>query len=243
MRLVSGPVRTKGILYPAKRQDYYCTLEESTVIILYNNSQRIIMAKDKFERYKELFRANNGILRVSRAIYLGIPEYVIYEMNHAGELIKESRGLYRLAETEPLGNPDFVQVSLLIPKGVLFLISALYFHELTTQIPHQVYVALPQSVKKSRINNPPIKYFYLSNKQYLAGIEEHTVDGVTVQIYGKEKTITDCFKFREQIGIDTALEALKDYMRQPSPNINLLMEYARINRVDKLIRPYVEVLL
>lgn len=201
------------------------------------------MAKDEFERYKELFRANNGILRVSSAINLGIPEYVIYDMNRAGELIRESRGLYRLAETEPLGNPDFVQVSLLIPKGVLFLISALYFHGLTTQIPHQIYVALPQTVKKSRIAYPPIKYFYLSEKQYLAGIEEHTVDGVTVQIYGKEKTITDCFKFRKQIGSDVALEALKDYMRQPSPNIDLLMKYARVNRVEKLIRPYVESLL
>jgi predicted transcriptional regulator of viral defense system len=201
------------------------------------------MNKDRFAKYKEIFLANNGILRMSGAIKVGIPRHVIYEMARSGDLIKESRGLYRLAETEPLGNPDFVQVSLLIPKGVLFLISALYFHELTTQIPHQVYVALPQSVKKSRINYPPIKYFYLSEKQYLAGIEEHTVDGVTVQIYDKEKTITDCFKYRKQIGIDIALEALKDYMRQPSPNINLLMEYARINRVEKLIRPYVETLL
>ena len=94
------------------------------------------MTGDKFERYKEVFRANNGILRASRAIKLGIPEYIIYEMVYSGEIIKESRGLYRLAETAPLGNPDFVQVSLLIPKGVIFLISALYFHELTTQIPH-----------------------------------------------------------------------------------------------------------
>ena len=109
------------------------------------------MAKDKFERYKELFQANNGILRVSGAIKLGIPEYVIYGMLHAGELIRESRGLYRLVQTEPLGNPDFVQVSLLIPKGVLFLISALFFHGLTTQIPHQVYLALPQSIKKAKL--------------------------------------------------------------------------------------------
>jgi predicted transcriptional regulator of viral defense system len=201
------------------------------------------MYNDRSAKYKEIFRANNGILRMSAAIKFGIPRHVIYEMARSGELIKESRGLYRLAETEPLGNPDIVQVSLLIPKGVLFLISALYFHELTTQIPHQVYVALPQSVKKSRINYPPIKYFYLSDKQYLAGITEYTVDGVVVRIYDKEKTITDCFKYRKQIGSDVALEALKDYMRQPSPNIQLLMKYARINRVEKLIRPYVETLL
>lgn len=201
------------------------------------------MAFDRFEAYKKIFRANNEILRASKAIKLGIPEHIIYDMIRNGELIRESRGLYRLAETEPLGNPDLVQVSLLLPKGVLFLISALYFHKLTTQIPHQVYVALPREIKKSRIDYPPIKYYYLSTKQYLAGIEEHTVDGVTVKIYGIEKTITDCFKYREQIGGEVALEALKDYMRQPTPNINLLMKYAKINRVEKLIRPYVETLL
>ncbi len=201
------------------------------------------MTGEKFERYKEVFRANNGILRASRAIKLGIPEYIIYEMVHSGEIIKESRGLYRLAETAPLGNPDFVQVSLLIPKGVLFLISALYFHELSTQIPQYVYVALPRAIKKSRIDYPPLKFFYRSDRQYLAGIQEYTIDGVGVRIYDKEKTITDCFIYRKQIGGDIALEALKDYMRGPSPNIHLLIEYAKINRVEKLIRPYVETLL
>jgi predicted transcriptional regulator of viral defense system len=201
------------------------------------------MFHDRFEKYKEIFRANNGILRASGAIKFGVPKHVIYEMFRTGELIRESRGLYRMAETENLGNPDFVQVSLLIPKGVLFLISALYFHELTTQIPHQVYVALPRAIKKSRINYPPIKYFYRSDQQYLTGIKEYIVDGVAVRIYDKEKTITDCFKYRKLIGSEIALEALKDYMRQPSPNIHLLMDYAGINRVDKLIRPYIETLL
>src|SRR5271157_1066136 len=150
------------------------------------------MTDDKFERYIEIFRANHGILRASGAIRLGIPEYVIYEMVRRGEVIKESRGLYRLAESKPLGNPDFVQVSLLIPKGVLFLISALYFHELTTQIPHYVYVALPQAIKKTRINYPPVKFYYRSDRQYLAGIQEYVIDGVAIRIYDKEKTIADC---------------------------------------------------
>ncbi|MGC1375654.1 MAG: type IV toxin-antitoxin system AbiEi family antitoxin domain-containing protein [Anaerolineales bacterium] len=201
------------------------------------------MAKEKFETHKKTFGDNQGILRASKAIRLGIPKHVLYEMLHTGELIKESRGLYRLAESEPFGNPDLVQVGLLIPKGVIFLISALYFHELTTQIPHQVYIALPQATKKPRIAYPPLKFFYLSDKPYLAGIQEHIIDGVAIRIYDKEKTITDCFKYRNRIGADIALEALKDYMRAPSPNVHLLMEYARINRVEKLIRPYVETLL
>ncbi|MDR3575701.1 MAG: type IV toxin-antitoxin system AbiEi family antitoxin domain-containing protein [Anaerolineaceae bacterium] len=201
------------------------------------------MANDQFESYIEIFRENHGILRAARAIRLGIPEYVIYEMARKGKVVKESRGLYRLAESQPLGNPDFIQVNLLIPKGVLFLISALYFHKLTTQIPHYVYVALPQSIKKTRMIYPPVKFFYRSDRQYLAGIQEYIIDGIAVRIYDKEKTITDCFMYRKQIGGDIALEALKDYMHQPSPNTHLLMEYARINRVEKLMRPYVEILV
>ena len=200
------------------------------------------MPNDKFESYIEIFRANHSILRASRAIRLGIPEYVIYEMVRKGELIKETRGLYRLSESRPLGNPDFVQVSLLIPKGVLCLISALYFHELTTQIPQYVYVALPRAVKKSRIKYPPTKFFYRSDLQYQAGIHEYAIDGVGVRIYDKEKTIADCFMYRNQIGGEIALEALKDYMRGSSPYIHLLMEYARIDRVEKLMRPYIETL-
>jgi len=201
------------------------------------------MLKDKFEKHKEIFRANNGILRASKAINLGIPEYILYEMLREKELIKESRGLYRLAETKNLGNPDFVQVSLLIPKGVICLISALYFHELTTQIPRYVYVVLPQSIKRPRINYPPVKFFYRSERQYLAGIQEYILDGVAVRIYNQEKTIADCFMYRKRIGIEIALEALRDYMRQPAPDIHLLIEYARIDRVEKLIRPYIEALV
>ncbi|HSL44807.1 MAG TPA: type IV toxin-antitoxin system AbiEi family antitoxin domain-containing protein [Anaerolineales bacterium] len=198
--------------------------------------------KKKYNFYKDIFRKNQGILRSSSAIKLGIPKHVIYEMLNNGDLVRETRGLYRLSDFEPLGNPDLVQVSLLMPKSVIFLISALYIHRLTTQIPHQVYIALPQGVKERKIDYPPLRVFHLSKKVYLAGIEEHSLDGIKVKIYSREKTITDCFKYREKIGKEIAIEALKDYMRQPSPNIRHIMEYARINRVQELIRPYIETL-
>jgi predicted transcriptional regulator of viral defense system len=201
------------------------------------------MTENKYEAYKEIFRKNKGILRVSTAIKYGIPKHIIYEMIRNQDLVPEARGLYRLAESEPLGNPDLVQVSLLIPRSVICLISALYIHGLTTQIPKQVYIALPQGVKERKIDYPPLRVFHLSKRPFLAGIEKHIMDGITVQVYDKEKTITDCFKYRKQIGMEVTLEALKDYMRQPSPNVHRLMNYAGINRVEKLIRPYVETLL
>jgi predicted transcriptional regulator of viral defense system len=126
---------------------------------------------------------------------------------------------------------------------VICLISALYFHELTTQIPHQVYFALPRDVKTPKIGYPPIKVFHFSVEPYQAGIEEHVLDGVGVKIYSREKTIADCFKFRQRIGMDIALEALQDYLHQPRADVSLLMKYARVTKVEKVMHPYLEALV
>ena len=201
------------------------------------------MKSNKFQTAKGIFQKRHGILRRREALKLGVPEYVIYEMTKSGDLIKEARGLYRLAESEPLSDPDLVQTSLLIPKGVVFLISALYFHRLTTQIPHWIYLALPRGTNYPKVEYPPVKAFMRSEKQYEAGVEEHTIDGVKVRIYSKEKTVADCFAYRHEVGKDVALEALKDYMSGRSRNLNKLMEYARVNRVEKLLLPYLETLV
>ncbi len=199
--------------------------------------------KKKYTQYMDIFKRNNGILRATKAIKLGIPEHAIYRMTREGNLVQEARGLYRLAERDPLGNPDLIQVALLVPKSVVFLISALDFHGLTTQIPHKVYIAIPMDAKPPRIEYPPIRAYRLRPKSYESGIESHEIDGVQVRIYSKEKTITDCFKYRNQLGIELAIEALKDYMRSDSPDINRLMQFAKINRVQKTIGPYVDALL
>jgi predicted transcriptional regulator of viral defense system len=182
-------------------------------------------------------------LRASTAIELGVPKYVLYEMVKTGELVREAQGIYRLSESDPLGNPDLVQISLRVPRAVICLISALYFHELTTQIPHFVYFALPRDVKTPKVHYPPIRVFHLSQESYRVGILDQELDGVKVKIYNREKTIADCFKFRQKVGMDVALEAVKDYLRQPRPDVSLLLKYARINRVEKIIRPYLEALI
>jgi predicted transcriptional regulator of viral defense system len=197
----------------------------------------------KYKKYKKIFLENNGILRLLKAEKLGIPQHIIYEMLKANILKRESKGLYRLSDMEPLSNPDLIQISLLVPKSIVCLISALYFHDLTTQIPHQIYIALPRNTKTPKIEYPPLKVFHFTERTYFAGVEEHTIDGVKVRIYSREKTITDCFKYRKKLGIDVAVEALKDYMKQPNLNSNDIMKYARINRVEKIIRPYIEALL
>jgi len=199
--------------------------------------------KSKFQEAKEIFQKNNSILRRRDAMKLGVPEYIIYEMTKSGELIQEARGVYRLADSDPLSDPDLVQTSLLIPKGVVFLISALYFHQLTTQIPHWVYLALPRGTNYPKVEYPPVKAFFRSAKQYASGIEEHTIDGIKVHVYSREKTVADCFKYQREVGKDVALEALKDYMAGRSRNVSELLKYARVNHVEKSILPHVETLL
>lgn len=193
--------------------------------------------------YKKIFTDHHGILRASRAIELGVLKHVLYELVKKGELVREAQGIYRLSDTPMPGNPDLVNLSLRVPRAVFCLISALYFYELTTQIPHSVYFALPRDVKTPRIGYPPIRVFHFSQKPYQAGIVEHELDGVKVKIYDREKTIADCFKFRQKVGMDVAIEAVKDYLSQPNTDISLLMKYARINRVEKVISPYLEALL
>ena len=127
--------------------------------------------------------------------------------------------------------------------GIGCSISALDFHQLTTQIPYKLYIAIPRDGKAPRIEYPPLDIVYLSKQPYSAGIEQHLLDGIPVRIYSREKTVADCFKFRKKIGLDIALEALRDYLRQPKRDIEGLLNFARINRVEKIIRPYLQALL
>lgn len=198
---------------------------------------------EKYAPYKTIFKKHEGILRAADAIRLGVPEHVIYEMFKQGELVRETRGVYRLAESEMPSDPDLVQVSLLVPKAVICLISALYFYELTTQIPHSVYVALPQNTPRPRLKYPPLEVFWVKNSLHSVGVDAHVLDGVKVKIYNREKTVADCFKFRNRVGEDVALEALKDYVRQPKMDVHQLLEYAKINRVEKLMMPYLKSVL
>ncbi|HSM26262.1 MAG TPA: type IV toxin-antitoxin system AbiEi family antitoxin domain-containing protein [Anaerolineaceae bacterium] len=199
--------------------------------------------KKSFEKTIKIFKENNGILRTGQAKKLGIHQPVLVQMHDEGVLIKETRGLYRLSEKPPLSFPDFVQVSMRVPNAVICLISALSFHQLTTQIPYQIYIALPQKTKAPRFIYPPLDIVYLSEKTYEPGIVEHILDGEKVKIYGREKTIADCFKFRNKIGLDIAIEALKDYFRQPEPDLEDLIKYAIINRVMNIIEPYIQALI
>jgi len=199
--------------------------------------------QNKFEKARSIFRQHGGILRMSEAIHAGIHRKMLYAMLDAGIIEKLCRGLYRLADLPPLGNPDLVSVAMKVPMGVICLISSLSFHEITTQVPHEVYIALRRGAEPPRLKHPPVRIFWFTGEAFTEGIETPKVDGVQMRIYSPEKTVVDCFKYRNKIGLDTAVEALKLYRERKRIKVNELIRYARICRVEKVMRPYLEALL
>ena len=197
----------------------------------------------RFDRAVGIFKKHGGILRTTQAIQAGIHPATLYAMRDSGALEVVSRGVYRLADSPPLSNPDLVTVATRVPGGVICLISALAIHELTTQIPHEEHVALPRGAEEPCLNHPPIKTYRFTNPAFTEGVETQKIDGVGVRIYNPEKTLADCFKFRNQLGLDTVVEAVRFYRERRSIRVDDLMRYAGICRVKKIIRPYIEAIL
>ena len=201
------------------------------------------MSETKKERPEEIFRRCGGQLRMSKAIAHGITRYMLYALKDRGVIEPVSRGIYRLRELPPLDNPDLVTISLRFPNAVVCLISALAYHGITTQIPHEISVAVPRDSRVPSLDYPPIRVHRFSQEAYKPGIETHLIDGVPVKIYSREKTLADCFKFRNKIGMEVVLEALKLHKTRNGFNLGKLLEYARICRVEKVMQPYLEALV
>lgn len=195
------------------------------------------------QRARRLIEDRGGIIRTADALRIGIHPRVFYELRDNGILEQISRGAYRLAEHKPLTDVDLVTVAMRIPRAVICLVSALAFHGITTQVPHAVSIALEKGAESPRMDYPPVSVHRFSGESLTAGVEAHLIDGVTVRVYSKEKTLADCFKFRNKVGMDIVLEALKLYRDQGAFNVGRLLEYARICRVEGIMRPYLEAIL
>ncbi len=180
---------------------------------------------------------------MSDALAKGINRRALYSMRDAGELKQLSRGVYRLATLPELEVPDLVTVAARVPKGVVCLISALAFHHLTTQIPHAVDIALPRGTEKPRVEYPPIHIYWVSGAAFTSGVEQHVIDGRKVRIYSAEKSVADAFKYRNKIGLDVALEALKLWRERRGISVERLLRQARVCRVERVMRPYLEAII
>ena len=187
------------------------------------------------EKAKCLIRESGGIIRTSYALKAGVHPRTLYALRDNGTLEQLSRGVYRLAGQEPVSNPDLVTVATRIPGAVICLVSALAIHEITTQVPHAVSIALEKGTESPRIDHPPLSVHRFSKETFAAGIEQHEIDGVTVCVYNAEKTLADCFKFRNKIGMDVVVEALKLYRERRKLKVEELLKYAHICRVENIM--------
>jgi predicted transcriptional regulator of viral defense system len=195
------------------------------------------------DKARLIIEKHNNIIGTAEAIRSGIHPRTLYQLRDNGVINKISRGVFRLAEQDSITNPDLVTVAKRVPHAVICLISALSFHNITTQIPHSVSIALKRGSESPRLDYPPITIHRFSDAALNEGVEKHTIDGINVNIFSPEKTIADCFKFRNKIGMDVVLEALKLYKSRKKFNLPDMLKYAIICRVENVIRPYLETII
>jgi len=184
--------------------------------------------------------ATQGLLRPKDLEKLGIPRSYLYRFVEQRKLTRLQRGLYMMADAELAENQSLLEVSRKVPNAVVCLISALRFHEITTQLPHEVWIAIDVDDRKPSITCPPIRVVRFSGQALRFGIREQLINGVKLRVYSPAKTVADCFKFRNKIGLDIAIEALREVYRQKKATTDELWEAAKVCRVSKVMLPYME---
>jgi predicted transcriptional regulator of viral defense system len=188
----------------------------------------------------QTFLASGGILRTTEALALGVHPRTLYALRDDGTLEQLSRGVFRLVGGRPLSQPDLVSVALRCPDAVICLVSALAFHEATEEIPHVVHIALPRTRKAPRMSYPPIQAYRFSDEAYSLGVKTVAVDDIPLKVYDLPKTVVDCFRFRNTIGIDIAVSALQTAVRDKGVRPSDILQYARPLRMTKVLLPYLQ---
>ncbi len=183
-----------------------------------------------------------GLLRARDVVAAGVPTAVLTRLVRAGRLQRVGRGLYALPDASLDAHRSLAEVALRAPRGVICLLSALRVHEIGTQAPFEVWLALPQGVNSPRQTGPSLRVVRMSGAAMTEGIETRIIDGATVPVFCAAKTVADCFKFRNKVGLDVALEALREAWRQRKLSMDALWHYAEVNRVARVMRPYIEAL-
>jgi predicted transcriptional regulator of viral defense system len=184
-----------------------------------------------------------GILRPRDLDLRGLPADYLWRLYRKDKLEKVSRGLYAFPDTDIGEHHSLVEAALRVPHGVVCLLSALRFHELTTQSPFEVWMAIEVKARRPKEKIIPLRIVRFSGEAFTAGIETHSVEGTEVRIYNPAKTVADCFKYRNKIGLDVALEALRDCWRKKLATADELWHYAEVCRVARVMRPYMESLV
>ncbi|MDP2788340.1 MAG: type IV toxin-antitoxin system AbiEi family antitoxin domain-containing protein [Pseudomonadota bacterium] len=184
--------------------------------------------------------SQKGMLRPSDLDDIGVPRIILTRMTVSGLLERAGRGLYRLPDSHPSEHESLAAIATKVPQAVFCLLTALQFHELTTQLPRQVWIAMPRGSHTPKIEYPPVKMVQFAGDAYSEGIDVVERDQVKLRVYCVAKTVADCFKHRNKIGLDVALEALKDARAKKKASPDDLWHFAKICRVANVMRPYLE---
>lgn len=200
------------------------------------------MSEQRIQQILELTR-HEKVIRSRDLDRLGIPRVYLGQLQNRGLLKRIGRGMYVSSDAEFSQNHSLAEASKRVPHGVVCLLSALQFHELTTQFPYEVWMAIPQKSWTPQVDWPRMRFHRFSGQALKSGIETHLVEGIDVRVYNPPKTVADCFKFRNKIGLDIAIEALKDCYKQKKAHLNDLWHYAQICRMSNVMKPYLEMLV
>jgi predicted transcriptional regulator of viral defense system len=190
-----------------------------------------------------LLARERGILRPRDLDPMGIPREYLRRMQERGQLIRTGRGLYILPDSALTENHGLAEAAKRVPDGVICLLSALVYHGLTMQAPFQVWLAIGPKVWRPKVDYPPLRIVHFSGAALTSGITVHQIEGVSVRIYDPAKTVADCFKYRNKVGLDVAMEALRDCLRQRKCTVDQLWHFAEICRVQSVMRPYLEAMV
>lgn len=181
-----------------------------------------------------------GIARSRDIERAGVSRTQIRRLVERGVIERVARGLYRDPSAPQSERADLAEAARLVPGGVVCLLSALRFHGLTTQNPFQVWLAIDRKSWRPEVEHPPLRFIYLSGRSLTEGLEVHEVDSVPVRVFSAAKTVADCFKFRNKLGVDVAVEALRDFRNAHPKHLEAIWHFAEINRVAGVMRPYLE---
>jgi predicted transcriptional regulator of viral defense system len=188
------------------------------------------------------FRENGGVLRTRDLIELGVHTDALYALRESGRVVPVARGLYRLADAKETAHPDLEEVAVRAPDAAVCLISALSYHEITTQVPSSVHLAVPRGSYSGIKLSMQVVVYRFDTKTFAEGLEAHRVGEQTVKIYNPPRTVADCFKFRNKIGLDVAIEALRLARQRKRVQNREILRYAKLLRVEKVISPYLQAL-
>lgn len=183
-----------------------------------------------------------GILRSRDLAPRGIPRVTLTRLERAGRLERVGRGVYKLPGADVSEHHALAEVCRRVPHGIVCLLSALRFHGLTTQEPFEVWLAIDRKARYPKLDHPPLRVVRFGGRTLTEGVDRHDIEGVTVRLTSPARTVADCFRYRNKIGVDVAVEALRDYRRTRSGTMDELWEAAEVGRVTTVIRPYLEAL-